>query len=71
MATPPDKVELRGELDRDIVDVIDAVSVAKGRTRMGQVSVILAEWAAEQRRISNVIQNVTRVNPAAPDSDRS
>ncbi len=66
-ATPRDTVELRGEIPRDIADVVDAVSIAEGRTRTQQVTVILGEWAERQRRIASVLHKITRCNPTAPD----
>ena len=65
-----DKVEARGELPREVVDVVDAVSVVKGRSRWQQIMVVVSDWAAEQRRLANVIHNVTKGNPVRPDADR-
>lgn len=68
MDTPRDTVELRGEIPRELADVIDAVSIAEGRSRVQQVIVVLGEWADKQRRISTILHQVTRGNP--PRADR-
>lgn len=62
-----DTVELRGEIPRDLADVVDAVSIAEGRSRVQQVIVVISEWAERQRRIANVLHAVTRNNPTRTD----
>lgn len=71
MSTPADKVELRGDIPRELCDFVDAYSIAKNRTRMGQVIAVLQEWAAEQHRIATVVHAVSPRNPARPDLERS
>jgi hypothetical protein len=62
-------VELRGPCPRDVVDLLDAVSMARGLTRTQLVNRVLAEWAADQRHVANVIHRVSRVTPAPVESD--
>lgn len=62
-----DTVELRGEIPREIADVIDAVSIAEGRSRVQQVIVVLQEWSERQRRISTVLHRISRSNPTTSD----
>lgn len=71
MSTHADKVELRGDIPRELCDFVDAYSIATNRSRMGQVIVVLSEWAAEQHRIASVIHAVARSNPAPTEPGRS
>jgi hypothetical protein len=43
-----------------VVDLLDAVSMARGLTRTQLVNRILKEWTEEQRCVANMIQRVTR-----------
>lgn len=43
--TRPARVELRGPCPKRVVDLLDAVSLARSRTRMQLVNEILSEWA--------------------------
>jgi hypothetical protein len=63
-----DTVELRGDIPRELADVLDAVSIAEGRSRVQQVIVVISEWAERQRRIATVLHQITKRNPARPDS---
>lgn len=66
-ANPRDTVELRGEIPRDLADVIDAVSIAEDRSRIQQVIAVLGEWAARQRRIATVMHRLSQGNPQRQD----
>lgn len=61
------KVELRGEIPREVVDVLDAVAQARRVSRMEIVSIVLSQWAQERALEATLIQRVTRGNPFAPD----
>lgn len=65
-----DKVELRGEVPRDLIDVIDAVAMARGCTRMEMVQQVLHAWACDRVHESTLIQRVTRGNPPLSDAGR-
>lgn len=54
------KVELRGDVDRDIVDVLDAVAKAKRRSRMEIVEMALREWADSKFHESTLVVRLTR-----------
>lgn len=59
MAIADHLVELRGEVDRKHIDVIDAVVQATpGATRMSVVRDILNEWTARKIHESTLIQRV-------------
>lgn len=55
------RVELRGDIDRDIVDVLDAVAKAKRRSRMEVAEQALKEWAESKRHESTLVVRLTRV----------
>lgn len=61
-------VELRGECPREIVGVLDAVSIARDKTRTQLVNEILGEWAAKVRHETNLVQRVLGGNPLPPDA---
>ena len=65
-------VELRGEIPRDLIDVVDAVVAATpGASRMSVVRGVLAEWVDRKVHESMLIQRVRRHNGTAPESDRN
>lgn len=66
----PGHVELREEIPRDLVDVIDAVSAARGTSRRQMVIDVLHAWASERVHEATVIMRVTRGNPPLAESDR-
>lgn len=53
-----DDVELRGDMPRRIIDVVDAVSVARRLSRNKLVQEILSAWVDEQLHVVQVIQRV-------------
>lgn len=55
---------------RPLVDVIDAVSVARKMARIELVSEVLQKWADEQCHIASVVQAVTRGNPRCEEAAR-
>lgn len=54
------KVELRGDVDREIVDVLDAVAKAKRRSRMEVVEQALREWADGKLHESTLVVRLSR-----------
>jgi predicted transcriptional regulator len=54
------KVELRGDIERDIVDVLDAVAKAKRRSRMEVVEMALREWSESKKHESTLVVRLTR-----------
>lgn len=56
----PGRVELRGDIDRDVVDVLDAVAKAKRRSRMEVVELALKEWAEGKVHESTLVVRLTR-----------
>lgn len=54
------KVELRGDVDREIIDVLDAVAKAKRRSRMEVVEQALKEWADGKVHESILVTRLAR-----------
>ena len=64
-------VELRGEVLREHVDVLDAVAHATpGASRMTILRAVLGEWVDRKRHESMLIQRVTGGNGNAPEAHR-
>lgn len=65
-------VELRGEILREHVDVIDAVAQATpGASRMSVLREIVEAWVGQKLHESMLIQRVTSGNGTAPESGRN
>ena len=62
------QVELRGECPKDIVSVLDAVSIARGITRTDLVNEVLGLYAKQAVREANSVHRVLRGNPAAAEA---
>lgn len=54
-----DKVELRGFVDPLIIQVLDAIKIATGKTRTQILEPILIDWAKSEILASQKIMNVT------------
>lgn len=67
MTTRDDHTELRTECPTDIVNVVDAFSIAHRLTRGQAVVKILGEWARERRHEAMLIHRVTGGNPSDTD----
>lgn len=63
-----DSTELRAECPREVVDVLDAVSIAQRLTRNQLVLRILHDWARDRLHEASLVTRVARGNPAAPES---
>lgn len=61
-------VELRGECPRGIVDVLDAISMARDMTRTALVNEILGEWRDRVLHEHSFIARVVRVHPLQPEA---
>ena len=57
-----EQVEIRGDLDREYSDVIDAVAKAKGISRTQMALAILKEWAVQREHESIMVQRLKRGN---------
>lgn len=55
-------VELRGDIEREIVDVLDAVSSHLRITRMELVEKVLRRWADDKLHESRLVVRVSRGN---------
>jgi anti-sigma-K factor RskA len=65
-----EKVELRGMCPREIVDMLDAVALARGNTDRTEIWVeVMGEWAVKMAHLANVIVRVTRCNVEPADDD--
>lgn len=60
--------ELRGECPRTILNVLDAVSMARDKTRTALVNEILGHWARTVMHESSLVQRLTEGNPPIPES---
>lgn len=61
-------VELRGLTTRQIADVLDAVALARGVSRIELVNSILEKWRAEVVHEASLICRITRGNGCCPES---
>ena len=62
-------VELRQQVDKLVIDTLDAVSLARDMERYELVEEILGKWAAEKRHESMLVARVVRGNGDAADTD--
>ena len=66
----PATAELRGECPRRIINVLDAVSMARGLgSRTALVNEILGSWAEKVLHEHHVIERVMGRNPTPPEDD--
>lgn len=64
-----DKAELRMMVPRRLLDVFDAVSMARGQERFELVIEELSKSVDRWVHEASLIHNITRSNPTRPDSD--
>lgn len=65
-------IEVRGEMPRDYIDVIDAVVQATpGASRMSVMREIVGQWVDRKVHEASLIQRVRRGNGNEAESDRS
>lgn len=60
--------ELRGECPRHIVNVLDAISVAREQTRTSLVNEILGVWAEKVRHEHMMLARVEGGNPTGSEA---
>lgn len=60
MAAVEDTDELRGQTPKPILAVLDAVSIARRKSRIALVNEILAEWAMQAESEAVAITRVLR-----------
>ena len=64
-------VEVRGDVLREHVDIIDAVAHAiPGASRTSVLREIIAEWCEREIHRSTLVQRVARGNGNVPEVDR-
>ena len=56
----PSRVELRGDIDRDVADVLDAVAKARRVSRMDVVASVLGDWAKDKIHESTIVLRLAR-----------
>ncbi|MCC6530946.1 MAG: hypothetical protein IT531_00215 [Burkholderiales bacterium] len=61
------QVELRGHVDKDIIDVIDAVSIARDVTRIDVVEEVLRRWADERVKEAKLMNRLVRREGSSPE----
>lgn len=65
------KTELRAEVDKEIIDVIDGiVNARRGTNRTEIITEILKEWADQKIHESTIVLRVSGRYPAAPEGGR-
>jgi hypothetical protein len=62
-------VELRGMCPKDVIDILDAVSLARDIQRTELVNEVLREYAARMAHLAMVVSRVTRGNPVLADAN--
>lgn len=60
------KVELRGDIPREVADVLDAVSQARRVPRFELVNSILRDWAEDKLHEATLIVRVSRCEGSRP-----
>jgi len=60
---PSDLIDLRGPCPKETIDVLDAISLARGLTRTQLVNEVLGEWARIRLHEMSVMSRVLRRNP--------
>lgn len=65
-----DTVEIRLEMPREEVAVLDGFVNATGRPRAEVIREILGEWSAKQRRIAISVCRTAGINPRETDEER-
>lgn len=60
-------VDVRLEVERTTVDVLDGYCSASGKCRNKVINEILLEWAEGKRHEAMMICRVAGINPANPD----
>lgn len=66
-ATPPEMVELRGLSPRRLIDVIDAISLARDKTRIDIVNEVLEAWVGKTLHEAMLVNRVLRGNGSDVD----
>lgn len=59
-AADPTRIELRGDVSRDITDVLDAVARSRRCSRMDVVEEVLSEWMARKIHESTLVLRLAR-----------
>lgn len=62
--------EVRFDMPRDELDVLDGYCAATGRSRTDVIRETVREWSSRKLHEATLICRVAGVNPAAPDSRR-
>lgn len=66
-----DRSELRVEVPRDELSVLDGYCSGTGRDRTDVLRMILREWSDKQLHVATVIVRVAGGNPSQSDKDRA
>jgi hypothetical protein len=64
-----DSTELRADCPREVIDVLDAISLAQRLTRNQLVLRILHDWARDRRHEASLVARLSRGN--LPDAENS
>lgn len=62
--------ELRANVPRRLIDMLDAVGMAHGRGRTEQLCIVLEAWFADRAHEASLILAVVGRNPTASEVDR-
>lgn len=63
MPSDSDTVELRGDIPKNLMAMLDAVSAAKRVSRMSLVRKVLNDWAVKTYHEAMIVERVTKGNP--------
>jgi hypothetical protein len=63
MPVDDDSVELRGDVPKNVMAMVDAISNAKRISRMTLVRKILNDWAVKTYHEAMIVERVTKGNP--------
>lgn len=66
-----DRTELRVEVPRDELSVLDGYCSATGRDRTDVLRQVLREWSEKQLHVATVIVRVAGGNPPQSERDRT
>ena len=65
-----DLSELRANVPRKFIDMLDAVGMAHGRGRTEQLCIVLEAWFADRAHEASLILAVVGRNPTVSEADR-
>jgi hypothetical protein len=68
MARAGDQLELRGLYDREVVEALDMIALAKGMTRADLVGRVVTAYVVHKQHEASLVAKTARINPPPMDS---